>query len=111
MSIWSVILFDKGRPYVTPSTNTVATILSNQLMFSYVSGGMLLVRPELSDSVLGGTILALVNIAIVPVTVVMGMRDHKARAEKNESFQKLRKKLDVCTTQDRKKYVVVHDRA
>jgi len=104
MSIASCFLFERIRPYSCASTNALAAIVSYQLFFSYLSGGLMLARPNLSDHILGGTILTLVNLSIVPIIIILVMRDYKEHKEKRENIRKLHKKLNACTAQDKKKF-------
>ena len=102
LSLLSIDLYDKGQPFHLESTNTLAVVASKQLFLSYLSGSLLIVKPQLYGG-MGGTILLDINISIFPLAVLMGMADHKERMKKTQEIQKLRQKLDVCTAKDRKK--------
>ena len=115
MAITSAILYDKGSPFTTSSTNTMAAVSSLTLSASYASG-LLIHVTRYGDDWTSGTVILILNLAVVPLGYRMARADAKARAEDEETRRKMYSKLGHAQVQDRRKYDIAwegylnHDR-
>ena len=63
----SATIYDKGRPFINQSTNNLAALCSQIVMFTYC--GALLIRLGFGDNAVGGTIIMAANFGVIPISV------------------------------------------
>jgi len=98
----SATIYDKGRPFINQSTNNLAALCSQIVMFTYC--GALLIRLGFGDNVVGGTIIMAANFGVIPISMYMHVVDRRVRAKREAKLRSLYAKLQICQEKDKKKF-------